>query len=154
MKERRKGINIRESMLDERTAETLIALSVDWEAENSSHGYRRNGIEDLEGNRVFLVEENGEIIGYLFGKLEKAKTASSVMPEGTACFEVEELYVKPACRSQGVGSALFRYAEEAVRGEAEFVTLGTATKNFQAILHFYIDELGMEFWSARLFKKL
>ncbi len=134
-------------------AEELIALSADWAAENSSHGYRRNGIEDLEGNRVFLAEEKGEIAGYLFGKLEKAKQASSVMPEGTACFEVEELYVKPACRSQGVGSALFRYAE-AVRGEAEFVTLGTATKNFRAILHFYIDELGMEFWSARLFKKL
>ena len=132
-------------------AEELIALSADWAAENSSHGYRRNGIEDLEGNRVFLAEEKGEIAGYLFGKLEKAKQASSVMPEGTACFEVEELYVKPACRSQGVGSALFRYAEEAVRGEAEFVTLGT--KNFRAILHFYIDELGMEFWSARLFKK-
>ena len=99
-------------------AEELIALSADWAAENSSHGYRRNGIEDLEGNRVFLAEEKGEIAGYLFGKLEKAKQASSVMPEGTACFEVEELYVKPACRSQGVGSALFRYAEEAVRGEA------------------------------------
>ena len=135
-------------------AEELIALSADWAAENSSRGYRRNGIEDLEGNRVFLAEEKGEIAGYLFGKLEKAKQASSVMPEGTACFEVEELYVKPACRSQGVGSALFRYAEEAVRPEAEFITLGTATKNFRAILHFYIDELGMEFWSARLFKKL
>ncbi len=134
-------------------AEELIALSADWAAENSSRGYRRNGIEDLEGNRVFLAEEKGEIAGYLFGKLEKAKQASSVMPEGTACFEVEELYVNPPCRSQGVGSALFRYAEEAVRGEAEFVTLGTATKNFRAILHFYIDELGMEFWSARLFKK-
>lgn len=147
-------MDIKEAALNDRVAEELIALSVDWEAENSSHGYRRNGIEDLEGNRVFLAEEKGEIIGYLFGKLEKAKTTSSVMPEGTACFEVEELYVKPAYRSQGVGSALFRYAEEAVHGEAEFVTLGTATKNFQAILHFYINELGMEFWSARLFKKL
>lgn len=147
-------MDIKEAALNDRVAEELIALSVDWEAENSSYGYRRNGIEDLEGNRVFLAEEKGEIIGYLFGKLEKAKTASSVMPEGTACFEVEELYVKPAYRSQGVGSALFQYAEEAVCGEAEFVTLGTATKNFQAILHFYIDELGMEFWSARLFKKL
>lgn len=147
-------LEIREIELNDQIAAELIALSMDWEAENSSHGYRRNGIEDLEGNRVFLAEEKGEIIGYLCGKLEKAKTTSSVIPEGTACFEVEELYVKPAYRSQGVGSALFRYAEEAVRGEAEFVTLGTATKNFRAILHFYIDELGMEFWSARLFKKL
>ena len=30
----------------------------------------------------------------------------------------------------------------------------TATKNFRAILRFYIDELGMAFWSARLYKKI
>lgn len=147
-------MNIRESVLDERTAEALIALSVDWERENCSYGYRRNGRGDLEGNRIFLAEENGEMIGYLFGKTEKTEKETSIMPEGTDCFEVEELYVKPSYRSRGVGSALFRYAEEAVRSEAEFVVLGTATKNFRSILHFYIDELGMEFWSARLFKKL
>ena len=27
-------------------------------------------------------------------------------------------------------------------------------KRLAGILHFYIDELGMEFWSARLFKKI
>ena len=32
--------------------------------------------------------------------------------------------------------------------------LSTATKNWQAIFHFYLDELGMEFWSARLFKRI
>jgi hypothetical protein len=32
--------------------------------------------------------------------------------------------------------------------------LSTATKNFRAILHFYVDELDMNFWNARLFKKL
>ena len=40
------------------------------------------------------------------------------------------------------------------REEADFVLLSTATRNWRAILHFYIDELGMEFWSARLFKPL
>ena len=83
--------------------------------------------------------------------LEKA---SSVMPAGTACFEVEELYVRPSFRSRGVGAALFRFAEEAVRGEAAYMMVSTATKNWRAILHFYLEELGMDFWSARLFKKI
>ena len=137
-----------------RTAEALIAMSADWEMEGICHGYRKNTIRDLEGNRIFLAEEDGEIIGYLFGKLEKAAKASPIMPLGTPSFEVEELYVKPAYRARGTGAALFRYTEETIRGEADYVLLGTATKNFRAILHFYIDELGMEFWSARLFKKL
>jgi len=32
--------------------------------------------------------------------------------------------------------------------------LSTATKDYKRILHFYIDEMGMDFWTARLFKKL
>lgn len=75
----------------------------------------------------------------------------SVMPRGTACFEVEELYVKTACRSRGVGS---RFMEDAVKPDADYIVLSTAAKNFRAVLHFYIDEMGMDFWSAALFKKL
>ena len=76
------------------------------------------------------------------------------MPEGTPYFEVEELYVVPERRSQGIGSKLFRYAEEAVKSEAEYMVLSTATKNWRAVFHFYLDELDMTFWSARLFKRI
>ena len=76
------------------------------------------------------------------------------MPEGTPCFEVEELYIIPSRRNSGIGSALFRFVEEQVKDRAEYFLLSTATKNYRAILHFYIDEVGMQFWSARLFKKL
>ncbi|MBD5161056.1 MAG: GNAT family N-acetyltransferase [Oscillibacter sp.] len=144
----------REVPLTDEIVLTLITMSADWEAENSCHGYRKNGRGNLEGNRVFIAEESGEIIGYLFGKLKKSKNQGAVVPDGTDYFEVEELYVKPAYRSRGVGSALFRYVEEQVRPEAKYLMLGTATKDHRAILHFYIDELGMEFWSAALFKKL
>ena len=145
---------IREAALTPEVLAQLIRLSEDWEAEQSCHGYRKNGPADIEGNRIFLLEEEGQILGYLFGHAEQTKKDSSVMKAGTTCFEVEELYIRPEVRSRGFGSALFRFAEEAVRGEADYMMVSTATKNWRAILHFYLEELGMEFWSARLFKKL
>ncbi len=76
------------------------------------------------------------------------------MPEGTPFFEVEELYVVPRERSRGIGAGLFRHVEGIVNDEAEYMVLSTATKNWKAIFHFYLEELDMQFWSARLYKKL
>ena len=145
---------IREAALTPALLDTLIRLSRDWEAEDICYGYRANTAADIEGNRVFLAEEEGRTLGYLFGHVEKARQSSSIMPDGTPCFEVEELYVVPDFRSRGLGGALFRFAEDAARGEAEYMMVSTATKNWRAILHFYLEELDMRFWSARLFKKL
>ena len=147
-------MNISEVKLDEIIMGQLIALSEDWESENSCRGYGKNGPDDISGNRVFLATEGDNVIGYLFGHNETAKERTSVYEAGTEYFEVMEIYVKPEHRSQGVGKRLFKYAEKEVSGEADFMVLSTATKNFRAILHFYIDELGMEFWSARLFKRI
>ena len=147
--------NIREAP-PEACMESLIALSVDWEAEQSCYGYRKNTQADIEGNRVWLAEEDGRIIGYLFGHMETAKKAASIIRDGTLYFEVEELYVRPAFRSQGIGKQLFQAAEEALRreGQAEMIMLSTATKNWKAIFRFYLDEMDMTFWSARLYKAL
>ncbi len=143
-----------ETDLNDEVLELLIDMSRDWENERSCHGYRANTREDIEDNRIFLAKEDGKVIGYLFGKAERSENMSSIMPEDTPYFEVEEIYVVPDMRSKGVGSRLFHCAEEAVRDEAEFIVLSTATKNWKAVFHFYIDELDMTFWNARLFKKI
>ncbi|WP_027215662.1 GNAT family N-acetyltransferase [Butyrivibrio fibrisolvens] len=145
---------IHEVDLNEDVLAKLISFSEDWAAENSCYGYRPNDRSDIEGNRIFFAEDNGDIVGYLFGKVCGSKQMKSIMPEGTPFFEVEELYVIPEKRSQGVGEKLFRFAEDTVKAEAEYMVLSTATKNWKAIFHFYIDELNMNFWSARLFKKI
>ncbi|MBQ1508327.1 MAG: GNAT family N-acetyltransferase [Erysipelotrichaceae bacterium] len=146
------SVRIYEAPLTEELLEKLIAFSVDWEEENSCTGYRANTKEDIEGRRIFLAEEDGEILGYLFGQSVKAEKMSSIMKEGTPYFGVDEIYVIPKRRSKGIGSALFRALEEAI--DEEYIVLGTATKNYKAILHFYIEELGMSFWSASLYKKI
>lgn len=145
---------IKEVELTDEIMEHLISLSEDWEKENSCHGYRRNSPGFIRGNRIFLVIEDEIVTGYLLGHKETAKEATSVYPAGMVYFEIEELYIKPAFRNKGVGKQLFQFVEKKVAAETDMILLSTATKNFRAILHFYIDELGMEFWSARLFKKI
>lgn len=154
MPETRDHIVIAEQELTEELLDILIRLSDDWEAENSCYGYRKNGKVDIEGNRIFIAKDGEDVIGYLFGHLEKSERSTSIMLDGTPFFEVEELYVKPDYRSKSIGKMLFSYAESAARNDADYIVLSTATKNWKAIFHFYLDELGMEFWSARLFKKV
>ena len=145
-------MRIYEAELTEELLETLIGFSKDWEAEKSCTGYRENTREDIEGRRIFLAEEDGTVLGYAFGQSTKSEKMSSIMAEGTPYFGIDEIYVISERRSEGIGQALFRYIEENI--EEEYIVLGTATKNYKAILHFYIDELGMSFWSASLYKKL
>lgn len=147
-------MKIYETELNEKVMEDLIRLSVDWENENSCYGYRANTEDDIKDNRIFIAEDNGEIVGYLFGHNSRAERMSSIIPDGTAIFEVMEAYVIPERRSQGIGKALFSCMEEKVADEVEYTFLSTATKNHKAILHFYIDEADMTFWSASLFKKM
>ncbi len=147
-------IEVIEKALDKALLHTLIEMSRDWAAEKSCYGYRENSQIDIEGNRIFVVQENDHIVGYLFGHVEEAKNANSIMKDGTAYFEIEELYILPQYRCMGLGKLLFQHVEKIVSNEVKYIMLSTATKNWKAILHFYIEELGMEFWSARLYKRV
>ena len=53
-----------------------------------------------------MFEENGEILGY--GMIAKSFSTEF----GKPCIWVEDLYLKPEYRGQGVGSKFFEYLEQ------------------------------------------
>ena len=54
----------------------------------------------------------------------------------------------------GVADDLEKTLERFEQEQAEVILLSTATKNWRAALHFYLEILDLEFWSATLFKRL
>ncbi len=146
-------MNIQKASLSPEVLEELLAMSARWEQEANCCGYRTNTAEDLKGQDIFIATVDGKTVGYLFCHIYTQEKESCTVPHGSRCLEIEELYVLPEYRSRGLGKALYEAAVDGCGGNADYVTLTTASKNYKAILHFYIDKLDMTFWSARLFQK-
>ena len=107
--------------------------------------------DDIE-EPLCVAIDNDKIIGYIFGHYYTAEKKNSYIEIGSKCFTVDELYVLPEYRSQGVGKELFYHIENKVKGSCVYITLNTSTKDYKKILHFYVDELDMDFHSAFLIK--
>ena len=132
----------------------LLELSLMWEKEESCYGYRANTEDDLQDCYI-LAAYDDELIAYIYGKDEVQDKQTSVIDKNMHYFEIEELYVHPSYRSHGIGKQLMESLEKELKKKGlEMMMLSTATKNWKAIMHFYIDEIGMNFWSARLYKRL
>ena len=146
-------IEIVKSPLTEEVVARLIELSHIWTEEDITYGYRPNTVEDLH-EPCFLARDGQTIVGYAFGQAFLAKKQWCFAPEGTRCFEVEELYVLPAYRGQGIGKKLYQAIEAEARELADCLVLFSATKDYRRMLHFYNEENGLSFHSTTLFKQL
>ncbi|MBR0217818.1 MAG: GNAT family N-acetyltransferase [Clostridia bacterium] len=146
-------IEIREIELTEDRVQQLIALSQMWVDENISNGMVTNSREDIK-EPIFAALEGEKIVGYAFGHAYVKEKKTDSVPVGSRCFDVDELYVLPAYRSQGIGGRLFQAVEAYAKTQGDFLTLATSTKDYKRVLHFYAEQNGMDFHDAYLTKKL
>lgn len=133
----------------------VLEMSNDFLAENCCNGLVPDTLEELSKYEIYLAVRDGEILGYAYGQAATASRDRGPVRAGEMTYSVEIIYCRPACRSMGVGRLLFQRLEDRARelGCAS-LQLAAVSKSWQKLLHFYIDELGMEFWSAVLLKKL
>ena len=111
--------------------------------------------EYFEGKIVWVGEKEHQIVAYAYGNIEKEENKRSYAKPGDSFFELEEIYVSPQYRDEGVGQRLFREIEAfAKHNGAKTLRLNAVSKDYKSLLKFYIDMLGMEFISAYLVKKL
>jgi len=140
-----------ECSLDTDTVRQLTELSRLWVEEDCCYGMVENTREDL-CEPLFVAAEGNRIVGYAFGHFYIQEKKTSCIGSGCRCFSVDELYVLPEYRGQGIGGRLFRMLEEKTAPDCAYMTLTTSTKNYKGILKLYIEELDMLFHSAFLFK--
>ena len=139
--------------LDSNTVKELIKLSKKWQDEECSWGIIANTDEDLK-EPVFVAIDNDNIVGYIFGHYYIVENKTSYIEIGKKCFMIDEIYVLPIYRSKGIGKELFKLMETHIKETCDYLTLSTSTKNYKSILHFYVDELDMNFHSAFLIKEM
>ena len=133
----------------------LISLSKVWEKEEITFGLLANETEDITDKRVFVAREDGKIVGYIFEKDGVSKNYGSIMQDGETYFGIEEIYVMPEMRSQGVGLALMNYVKgKALEEGYHYIFLVTATKDWNKILDFYCNKCNMTFYCASLVEKI
>ena len=84
---------------------------------------------ETEGNIAFLAEDDGTIVGYLYGFFYQIP---GMMPRPVAIMDA--LYVEEAYRGQGIAKKLFRcFREFAEEGHADRVELKVLSDNTKAM---------------------
>jgi ribosomal protein S18 acetylase RimI-like enzyme len=131
----------------------MYALELLWAGENvMSHPYEPTAEADLAKHRYkFVAELDGRVLGLACGNLKQNDGSSSaVMPEKASYLELEELYVHPEHRQQGIGKSLLRELMAAAKKDgASRALVYSANRDSKAIIDFYALS-GFKPWFVRL----
>src|SRR5437764_1073108 len=88
--------------------EILCELHRLWFEEDSFHGLAPAGQEQVEmalGPYFLIAQTEAQVAGFISGSVHVSET-TAVMPAGGSYLEIDNLYVRPQFRRQGIGTDL------------------------------------------------
>ena len=129
-------VRAQDCVLDE-----LLRLSKLWANENCCPAYYENDATEYINHDVYLAIDEGIIIAYALGHISVQKEETSFNKIGEKAFELDEIYVVRTHRDKGIGKELYRFLEIAT------------SYQYNRLLKFYIEELGLQFNHALLVKR-
>lgn len=143
------AVNDNRKVLDE-----LIGLSQLWADEKTCPSYTPNQREAFCNRELYIAKADGAIVAYALGDIKELTEETSYNAIGELAFELDELYVLPAYRRQGVGKALFQFMEADLCGKVAVIGTIATSYRYLELLKFYSEDLGMSFNHALLTKRL
>ena len=133
----------------------IVSLSRKFAQENCCNGIVADDTDFFIDKKVTIAKLDGIIVGYCYGKIEIKANDTSKYKKGQKCFYIEELYVDSQYRNNNIGQSLFKFIENYAKEiGCDYIETTAVSKDYKRLLSFYIDNLNMEFWSAKIIKKL
>lgn len=135
--------------------DNVALLSKQFADECCNNGVKAETETFYKDKKVVVASVNALIVGYLYLEIEKEKSKKPYSKKGDKILWIEELFVLPTFRKNGVGKLLFDYAEGyGKENDCKTMRVNAISKDYKKLLKFYIEKLGMDFWSAFLIKNI
>lgn len=136
--------------------QSISSLQHRWAEEGNVYGFLPESPEQVKAalNSYLLVAEtNNEIVGFISGSIRRSE-GLAVIPEGERYFEIDNLYVMPKYRMQGIGGSLVDMCLAQVKeAGVAYALLYSAAKDIQGVLKFY-ERHNFQSWNVQMFRKL
>ncbi len=85
--------------------------------------------------------------------IKNRKEETSFNKIGEKAFELDEIYVVCTHRDKGVGKELYRFLEKDILDKVDVIGVMETSYQYNRLLKFYIEELGLQFNHALLVKR-
>jgi ribosomal protein S18 acetylase RimI-like enzyme len=140
----------------ESDTQSISRLHQQWFEEGSVYGFVPESEEHIlaaPSPYLLVAESNNEVIGFISGALHSS-AGVAVIPEGESYLEIDDLYVSPEYRRQGVGGELItQLLAQAKQQGVAYAMLYSAAKDIHGILRFY-ERHDFRSWYVQMFRKL